>query len=179
MSLLLCSFVVLPFVAVADVSLSNGNFAAVYFAIRYVGSQDPTVQRAYAGKSTFTGIFGHRWGFEYEISRVVVGDRRIVPHEFGDGAKLAFSRVSLSASGLDCAIDVMTLARRRIRGPLGANSARNKRARLWRDGSLRDAEWTSNLARRLVPPRLVANGTRRYRDSSGPLAPMASSEISV
>ena len=147
----LSSFVSL---ALANVSLKNGNFFVGYIDLIYPGGFEPKMERVYNSKTPYKGIFGWGWGTEYEVFLKETIDGSIVAHEYGGGAENRFKADAFSVAELDKAVNTIVDAAKKA----GITRADYKKE-LMVNPNFRNDEWEKFRAQGVLKPRHLPVGT--------------------
>lgn len=146
-------------VALANVSLKNGNFFIGYSDLVYSGGIEPKVERVYNSKSSHNGIFGFGWGSDYEVFLKVSADGSVIVHENGGGAHNRFTPPEINTKETEKAVDAIMAAKSKSGAGLSGSLADGERKRLLTDARYRNDEWEKLYDKKLVEGRKIAENT--------------------
>lgn len=139
--------------------VKEGSFFAATTDLAYAGGFEPKIERAYNSKSSFRGMFGSKWGGEYEVYLTISADGSILVHEYGGGADYRFSPESFSKEELASAVAVISKAASDAGDVVGQKELAQYAERLRADSDFRNAEWEKYKRIRLVAGRELPLGT--------------------
>ena len=84
------------------INVQNGNINHYYIDIQIPSHGYPLkLERSFNSKSTFNGMFGHKWGSNFETTFTVTPEGLVEISEFGDGFKTTFAPKTYSQKELD------------------------------------------------------------------------------
>jgi YD repeat-containing protein len=137
----------------------EGSFFTGVTDISYPGGFEPKIERAYNSKGQFRGIFGNKWGGEYEVFLTISADGSVLLHEYGGAANYRFSPEAFSQEELEKAVSDISHAAADAENVVGQKQLDEYRDKLRRDSDFRNEEWEKYKRLNLVPGRELPVGS--------------------
>lgn len=148
--------------ALANVSIKNGNFFIGYTDIVYPGGFETKLERVYNSKTAYKGMFGWGWGTELEVYLTVSSDGSVVMHEYGGGAENRFSPMAFDKAELDKAVAKITEAAQQAGAVGSAEQLGKYKQRLAEDATYRNDEWEKYVAQNKLKRRELKEGAQLF-----------------
>jgi len=146
-------------IALANVSLKNGNYFVGYNDLTLNGGIEPKIERVYNSKSEHDGWYGYGWGSDYEVYCKISADGSVVMHENGGGAQNRFTPPTINTGEVDKAVDMIMAAKVKSGAGLSGGAAVAEKGRLRNDARYRAVEWERLFDKGLVSARPLQEGT--------------------